>query len=642
MYRRALVSIGTHLKFQSSARIYQTQKPNFDCTTSHAHYAQSVAIHASQYLAKKESRKADEPYFEDPNEPLKLFVVQPRLRPDKYLQAKLSEALNLANSLEEQRDWLFDGELNEKAPPDYVVVQNPIQRRSTTGTFFGKGTVDAIKIHLNALEEKGEIDAVFVNAVLAAIQQRNLERVWKKPVLDRVGLIIEIFNAHAQTREAKLQAELAALNYKKTRLIRTRGPGGRYTFGESGEAEVVSARGRGSGGRGFISGAGETELQLQRRRINERRNRLLAQIEDVRRTRALQRASRKRHGGSHGQELPTVAIVGYTNAGKSTLVSALSKTDLYSDDRLFATVDPRLRAVVLPSGRKALLSDTVGFISDLPVQLIDAFHATLEEVVYADLLVHVLDSSAPNLDEHRSAVLQVLQQIGVPEEKTRNMIEVWNKIDIQDEGMDIRINEYIDGDGDGDDYIDDAEADSEMEGEDSSVSSDGLQDEGEDADDQPFEEEMNAYNDDGEDNLGEPLMRIEEAMDEQIGDIPGEDNVEELLSAEEDAMHALMGADSQEWIRQSGETEDDGDSDATSLKSDDDPGTTLSNEWDANAGGPHPRPETTPHVKTSAVTRVGLLELLELIDEKLRTMSDAGKQSSSHFEEGAAASASSR
>uniref|UniRef100_A0A7N0VDC7 Uncharacterized protein n=1 Tax=Kalanchoe fedtschenkoi TaxID=63787 RepID=A0A7N0VDC7_KALFE len=260
--------------------------------------------------------------------------------------------------------------------------------------------------------------------------------------------------------------------------------------------------------------------------------------------------------------------------------------------------------------------------------------------------VHVLDSSAPNLDEHRSAVLQVLQQIGVPEEKTKNMIEVWNKIDIQDEGMDIRINEYIgeddDDEGDGDDCIDDAEADSEMEGEDSSVSSDPLPDEGEDADDQPLEEEMNAYNDDGEDSLAEPLMSIEEAMDEQIGDIPGEDIVEELLSAEEDAIHALMGADSQEWIRQSGETEDEGDSDATSLKSDDDPGTTLSHEWDA--GGPHPRPETTPHVKTSAVTRVGLLELLELIDEKLRTKSDAGKQSSSHFEEGAgaAASASSR
>jgi 50S ribosomal subunit-associated GTPase HflX len=159
---------------------------------------------------------------------------------------------------------------------------------------------------------------------------------------------------------------------------------------------------------------------------------LLAQIEDVRRTRAIQRSNRKRHGNSFGQELVTVAVVGYTNAGKSTLVSALSETDLYSDDRLFATVDPRLRSVILPSGRKALLSDTVGFISDLPVQLVEAFHATLEEVVEADMLVHVLDSSAPNIEEHRSTVLQVLQQIGVSQDKINSMIEVWNKIDIVD------------------------------------------------------------------------------------------------------------------------------------------------------------------------------------------------------------------
>ncbi|CAM8985166.1 unnamed protein product [Rhodiola kirilowii] len=654
MYRRALFSIRAHLKFQSSVQIHHSQKPNFGPATSYTHYIQSVSIHASTYLAsskhKKESRKTDESFFDDPDEPLNLFVVQPRLRPDTYLQTKLSEALNLANSLEEQRDGFFDGELCDKALPNYAVVQNPIQRRSTTGTFFGKGTVDAIKIRLNALEEKGkgEIDAVFVNAVLSAIQQRNLERVWEKPVLDRVGLIIEIFNAHAQTREAKLQAELAGLNYKKTRLIRTRGPGGRYTFGESGEAEVVSARGRGSGGRGFISGAGETELQLQRRRIDERRNRLLAQIEDVRRTRALQRASRKRHGGSHGQELPTVAVVGYTNAGKSTLVSALSKTDLYSDDRLFATVDPRLRAVVLPSGRKALLSDTVGFISDLPVQLIDAFHATLEEVVYADILVHVLDSSAPNLDEHRSTVLQVLQQIGVPEEKINNMIEVWNKIDVQDEVMDIPIDEYLgvedEEDDDGDDesdvneYIDEAEAGSEMEGEDDMVASDALQGEGED---QPLEEEMKTYDDD--DIITEPLMDIEDAMDEQMGD---EDNSAELLTLKEEAMDVVTGGDPEEWVTHAGsqESEEDRDSYVTSFNSEDGPGTILSNEWDSSTGRSQARPENTPHVKTSAVMRVGLLELLELIDEKLKTTSNVAKQSSKlepkpdqlHLEEGAA------
>ncbi|KNA21608.1 hypothetical protein SOVF_041610 [Spinacia oleracea] len=299
-------------------------------------------------------------------------------------------------------------------------------------TYFGPGTVENIKCHIHAIEsQQGEMDAVFVNAILSAIQQRNLERVWDKPVLDRVGLIIEIFNAHAYTKEAKLQAELAAIMYKKSRLVRVRASDGRYTFGTKGEAEVVSARGRGSGGRGFISGAGETELELQRRRISERRKRLLAEIEEVRKTRAVQRAGRKKQGVLDAPGFATIAVVGYTNAGKSTLVSALSDSDLYSDDRLFATVDPRVRGVTLPSGRKVLLSDTVGFISDLPVQLIEAFHATLEEVVEADLLVHVLDSSASNLEEQRQAVLDVLRQIGVSGKKIQDMVEVWNKIDIQ-------------------------------------------------------------------------------------------------------------------------------------------------------------------------------------------------------------------
>ncbi|KAL7231619.1 hypothetical protein ACSBR2_009785 [Camellia fascicularis] len=381
----------------------------------------------SPLLQRHEVSPADDCNNRDPTSPPRLFVVQPRLRPQPILQAKLDEALSLANSLEEQRDGFFDTELWDKELPPRVVVQNPAARSRHSDTYFGPGTVETVKCHLNAVESKGEVDAVFVNAILTGIQQRNLERKWGKPVLDRVGLIIEIFNAHAYTKEGKLQAELAALMYKRTRLVRVRGPDGRYTFGSVGEAEVVSARGRGSGGRGFISGAGETELQLQRRRILERRKQLLSEIQEVRRTRALQRAARKRHGGENGQDMVTVAVVGYTNAGKSTLVSALSNSDLYSDDRLFATVDPKLRSVILPSGRKVLFSDTVGFISDLPVQLVEAFHATLEEVVEADLLVHVLDSSAPNLDEHRETVLQVLKQIGVSDEKLQNMIEVWNK-----------------------------------------------------------------------------------------------------------------------------------------------------------------------------------------------------------------------
>ncbi|MBA0590629.1 hypothetical protein Gorai_019325, partial [Gossypium raimondii] len=227
-------------------------------------------------------------FSRDPSDPPRLFVVQPRVRPATFLQAKLNEALCLANSLEEQRDGYFHSDFFDKELPPHVVVQNPSLKSAKirADTYFGPGTVENIKCHLNALESKARqlllmffdgVDAVFVNTILSGVQQRNLEastgclislillRILGKPVLDRVGLIIEIFNAHAHTKEAKLQAELAALMYKKSRLVRVRGLDGRNTFGASGEVEVVSARGRGSGGRGFISGAGETELQLQRR-----------------------------------------------------------------------------------------------------------------------------------------------------------------------------------------------------------------------------------------------------------------------------------------------------------------------------------------------------------------------------------------
>ncbi|KAM7516415.1 hypothetical protein LguiA_005998 [Lonicera macranthoides] len=493
----------------------------------------------------------------------RLFVVQPRVRPETVLKLKLHEALNLANSLQDRPDDddYYDDEFSETNLTPHVVVQNPVARSIHPDTYFGKGTVETVKCLLNEVNSKDELVAIFVNATLTGIQQRNLERIWDIPVLDRVGLIIEIFNAHAQTKEAKLQAELAALMYKRTRLVRVRGPDGRYTFGASGEAEVVSARGRGSGGRGFISGAGETELQLQRRRILFLRNQLLSEIKEVRRTRAVQRAARKRHGGSHGQDMPTVAIVGYTNAGKSTLVSALSQTYLYSDDRLFATVDPKLRSVILPSGRKVLLSDTVGFISELPVQLVEAFYATLEEVVEADLLVHVLDSSAPNIDEHRETVLQVLQQIGVSEGKLQNMIEVWNKIDLKQEET-------------GDTY---------------SVTEDGI-----DASELFLSEDVD---DDADNTVVSELFPADhvDTMGEEVKD----DYSDGWLSAED-------GPDA--W---------------------DDHGSPLSVEKD----GPdfqqkelsigkisHSQTESpVPRVETSAVTGVGLQELLELIDDKLKS-----------------------
>ncbi|KZV29907.1 GTP-binding protein chloroplastic [Dorcoceras hygrometricum] len=532
----------------------------------------------------------------DPDAPPRLFVVQPRLRPQNILKAKLEEALNLANSLDQQRDGFYQTEFLDKEIPPHVVVQNPTAKSPRADTYFGVGTVSTVQIHMNELESKHGVDAIFVNAILSGIQQRNLEaslpiidvfpcfnfhiriitisfnaarRAWGKPVLDRVGLIIEIFNAHAQTKEAKLQAELAALMYKKSRLVRVRGLDGRYTFGGVGEAEVVSARGRGSGGRGFISGAGETELQLQRRRILDRRNKLLSEIKDVRRTRAVQRASRKRQGGSQGQEIATVAVVGYTNAGKSTLVSALTDSYLYCDDRLFATVDPKLSSVLLPSGRKVLLSDTVGFISDLPVQLVEAFHATLEEVVEADLLVHVLDSSAPNLDEHRETVLQVLGQIGVPDEKLHNMIEVWNKVDLQETEMDL-------AEHDGEDFLSNSS--------------------GEDTSDVASNQLCVEHNNDQD-------MKSQQLSSEEVGSGGEANDTDGWLSCREEQ---------ESWV--------DYDSCSVGSEAADNQQKELSWDWRASDKRSQSQPKSTVHAKTSAVTGVGLAELLELIDEKLPNM----------------------
>ncbi|XP_041017024.1 GTP-binding protein At3g49725, chloroplastic [Juglans microcarpa x Juglans regia] len=552
----SLCSNPPHPPFPSTPQALSS--PSFRILTSRYSY--------SSKQNKDEANDLVSLFNRDTITPPKLFVVQPRLRPDTFLQAKLNEALCLANSLEEQRDGYFDTDFFEKALPPHVVVQNPAAKAhmARADTYFGPGTVETIKCTLYGAESKGKVDAVFVNTILSGVQQRNLERAWDKPVLDRVGLIIEIFNAHAFTKEAKLQAELAALTYKKTRLVRIRGLDGRFTFGATGEAEVVSARGRGSGGRGFISGAGETELQLQRRRILERRNSLLAQIEEVRRTRALQRAARKRHGG--GQGLETVAVIGYTNAGKSTLVGALSDSDLYSDARLFATVDPRLRSVILPSGRKVLFSDTVGFISDLPVQLVDAFHATLEEVVEADLLVHVLDCTAPNLDEHRSTVLQVLQQLGVSEEKLQNMIEVWNKIDYQEEGVD-----------DGED------------GDSSSISGD----EDDVASDLSMAEQIVDYDDD---NMSE---QSPENLADTLDDEPS-DHSDGWLHEETTGKEILSGR-------------------AGDVKTNEPSKDCIMDKDLSSQGLPG------AHIRTSAITGVGLQELLELIDEKLRIQDEKMK-----------------
>lgn len=293
---------------------------------------------------------------------------------------------------------------------------------------------------------------------------------------------------------------------------------------------------------------------------------MLSEIKEVRRTRAVQRASRKRQGGSQGEEIATVAVVGYTNAGKSTLVSALSDSYLYCDDRLFATVDPKLSSVLLPSGRKVLLSDTVGFISDLPVPLVEAFHATLEEVVEADLLVHVLDSSAPNLDEHRITVLEVLGRIGVPEEKLQNMIEVWNKVDLQETELDQAAH-------DGEDFL------------------------------------SNSSEEDTSDVESDQLY-VQHVNDQNIKS--------QLFSAEEDISGGEANyADG--WLSCREEQESWVDYDNCSLGSEttDNQQKEFSWDWRAAVKRSQSQPESTVHIKTSAVTGVGLAELLELIDEKL-------------------------
>jgi GTP-binding protein HflX len=271
-------------------------------------------------------------------------------------------------------------------------------------TLIGSGKVAEIAA---AVEEHGA-DLVVINAQLAPIQQRNLERAWDAKVLDRTGLILEIFGRRAQTREGVLQVELAHLEYQKSRLVRS------WTHLE-----------RQRGGFGFLGGPGESQLEADRRLIQERITRLEKQLESVKTTRSLHRAGRAR------VPYPIVALVGYTNAGKSTLFNALTRAGVVAEDLLFATLDPSMRAVTLPHGRKAVFSDTVGFISDLPTTLIAAFRATLEEVVSADVILHVRDVAHFETEAQAGDVARVLCELGIGEDD-RRLIEFWNKADLLD------------------------------------------------------------------------------------------------------------------------------------------------------------------------------------------------------------------
>jgi len=312
-------------------------------------------------------------------------------------EARLDEAVGLARAI------------------DLSVVSSGIVPLSDIrpATFIGKGKVEEIA----GLVKTEDAGIVVMDCALSPVQQRNLEKAWSAKVVDRTGLILEIFGRRARTREGALQVELAHLTYQKSRLVRT------WTHLE-----------RQRGGFGFLGGPGETQIESDRRMIEERIARIEAELEKVKRTRKLHRDSRKR------VPYPIVALVGYTNAGKSTLFNRMSRASVLSADMLFATLDPTLRAVELPQGLRIILSDTVGFISDLPTMLVAAFRATLEEVIEADLILHVRDVSHADAEAQSLDVEQVLKQLSIAPHDGARLVEVWNKIDRldRDAGISLR------------------------------------------------------------------------------------------------------------------------------------------------------------------------------------------------------------
>ncbi len=275
--------------------------------------------------------------------------------------------------------------------------------RVSPGTLFGSGKVADLKATFAA----AEVELVLVDGPVSPVQQRNLEKEWGVKLLDRTGLILEIFADRARTREGVLQVELAALSYQRTRLVRA------WTHLE-----------RQRGGFGFVGGPGETQIESDRRAIDDQVIRIKRQLEKVARTRELHRASRRK------VPFPVVALVGYTNAGKSTLFNRITGAEVLAKDMLFATLDPTMRGVALEGGATVILSDTVGFISELPTQLVAAFRATLEEVLEADLILHVRDISHPESAEQAADVADILGALGVKADVP--MLEVWNKLDLVD------------------------------------------------------------------------------------------------------------------------------------------------------------------------------------------------------------------
>ena len=314
--------------------------------------------------------------------------LQPTAR--QHDEARLGEAVGLAHAID-----------LEVCREGLVPVPRP-----RPATLFGTGKLE----ELSGIIRSEEAGLVVVDHPLTPVQQRNLERSWRTKVLDRTGLILEIFGRRARTKEGRLQVELAHLTYQKSRLVRS------WTHLE-----------RQRGGFGFLGGPGETQIEADRRMIQERIQGIKRDLETVKRTRELHRESRRR------VPYPTVALVGYTNAGKSTLFNHLTGADVDAEDLLFATLDPTMREIRLADGGRAIVSDTVGFISDLPTTLIAAFRATLEEVLDADLILHVRDIAHPETERQLTDVHDVLRELGIdPDLQATDILEVWNKVDLLD------------------------------------------------------------------------------------------------------------------------------------------------------------------------------------------------------------------
>lgn len=330
----------------------------------------------------------------DRNYQVRAAVVFPNVLADSVSvtpETRLEEAVGLARAINLDVAYREIVRLREIKPSAY----------------FSRGFVDRVK----PLFETEEIELMIVDASLTPIQQRNLEKALKIKVIDRTALILEIFGERAKTKEGKLQVELAHLTYQRSRLVRS------WTHLE-----------RQRGGAGFLGGPGETQIELDRRIIDDKIVRIRKELEKVKKTRELQRSARKRI------PYPVVALVGYTNAGKSTLFNCLSSAGVFAENLLFATLDPTMRRIRLPGGREVILSDTVGFISDLPHELIMSFRATLEEVLEADVIVHVRDIANENSLAQKKDVLNVLKSLGLKNiENESGYIEVLNKIDLLDE-----------------------------------------------------------------------------------------------------------------------------------------------------------------------------------------------------------------